>query len=625
MIKKIKDRKFWSLYEEEFLEPKTFSNKKTQEDIVREIYEEIKKGTKLIFVFGACGTGKSAIALNLARIFGRTSIVVPIKNLQKQYEEDYTEKKYVLKNNGEKLKIKMITGRENHPSIIKENCTCADPFLPDTIKITEKNRYQLIKFYRENPIIKNKIEPDIKKLKRISIAPSNPYWSPILPAIFNVSLPDAQKKKYLGLNQKEFIFYHRKKGCSYFDQYQAYIDADVIIFNSAKYKIETSIDRKPYTEIDIIDEADEFLDSFSLEEEINLSMLEHALKILRPETEEAKNALETIINLIFYEEKNKKVLGINENKIFKLNETNFEKIIKIILKNPELESEIMLDELNYANKLLEIVHEFKDLLDETYLTFKKKEDEIIVNIISVNLSKRFKEMLNKNKAMVMMSGTIHSEKVLKEIFGIENFKIIEAETFNQGTIDIIRTGKEFNCKYSNFLNKKSARENYLIALSNCIAKSIKPTLVHVTSFEDLPDEKEIKELHITNLISKENLRKMQNEDKNGKMVSLFKEGLNDVLFSTKCIRGIDFPGEICNSVIYTKYPNPNANSIFWRLLKETNPKYYWDFYKDKAQREFLQRLYRALRFKDDHVNVLSPDIRVLSEVRKIQERLAKIK
>jgi len=46
-------------------------------------------------------------------------------------------------------------------------------------------------------------------------------------------------------------------------------------------------------------------------------------------------------------------------------------------------------------------------------------------------------------------------------------------------------------------------------------------------------------------------------------------------------------------------------------LNQTKPQYYWEFYKDKAERELLQRIYRGLRFKEDSVFVLSPDERVL--------------
>ena len=44
---------------------------------------------------------------------------------------------------------------------------------------------------------------------------------------------------------------------------------------------------------------------------------------------------------------------------------------------------------------------------------------------------------------------------------------------------------------------------------------------------------------------------------------------------------------------------------------KTKPSQYWDFYKDKAQRELLQKVYRGLRFKEDKINLLSPDSRVL--------------
>ena len=89
------------------------------------------------------------------------------------------------------------------------------------------------------------------------------------------------------------------------------------------------------------------------------------------------------------------------------------------------------------------------------------------------------------------------------------------------------------------------------------------------------------------------------------------ENYLEILFSTKASRGIDFPGDECNSIIFTKYPNPNVQDTFWKILNRTNPNQYWSFYKDKARRELLQKIYRGLRFKEDEVEVLSPDLRVL--------------
>ncbi len=621
-INPILDESFWSLYSENTkFSPLKFSNGKTQEDVVKEVIDLIKAGNKIILIHGVCGTGKSAVALNIARILGKTSIVVPVKGLQRQYEEDYASKKYLIKKNGSRMKIAMITGRDNHDSIIEPGVSCASPFLPDTLKITEKNSEKIKEYYEQNPFIKNKELPELRKLKRIAIAPANPYWSPIRPADFELSmLKDAKKLRYRGLRGRDFIFYHRKPGCSYYDQYLAYIQADVIIFNSAKYKIEVALDRKPETEVDIIDEADEFLDNFSMQQDLNLTRLAASLRSISPDSPNAQEVIDEILNLIQLEEKNKQALGIDENKIFHVNETKVEKILKAFLKSTELAAEIMIDELNYANKALEVAENFKDFLDETYLTFRRYEKDIFVNLVSTNLSKRFQEIIEKSKALVLMSGTLHSEDILKKVFGLNDFKIVEAETQLPGAIEIHKTGKEFDCRYSNFNSKKNSRQDYLCALFACFEKAKKPVLIHVNAFEDLPSETEISAHHLHGLISREILRDMQLNDKTGAAISNFKKKLSSHLFTTKCSRGVDFPGDICNSIIFTKYPNPNINDTFWKLLQKTHPEYFWDFYKDKARREFLQRIYRALRFKDDHVYVLSPDLRVLDAVRELQKK-----
>ena len=617
----VKDSQYWSLYKNrERLEPLKFSNGKTQEDVVKEIVELIRKGNKIIFLYGMCGTGKSAVALNVARILGKTAIVVPVKALQRQYEEDYMERMYVLKPNGEELKIAMITGRENHDSIFKPGLSSADPLLPDTVQIVEKNIVLLRDYYEANPLIKYKDIFDINQLKRISIAPANPYWSPIIPAEYEIQLRDAKKKRYLGLRGRDFIFYHRKKGCSYYDQYQSYLDADVIIFNSAKYKIEVALDRKPETEVDIIDEADEFLDNFSNKVELNLTRLEKSLGYITTDNPNVLETLNKIREFIKLEEKRISAVGINEESVFQLNETNVEKILRIFFKNKNLEAEILMDENNYANKALEAAKDFEDFFEDTYLTYRKYEDNLYVSLVTTNLSQRLSEIIKKNKVFVFMSGTLHSDSVLRNVFGIKYYKVVEAETLSQGTIEIFKTGKEFDCSYRNFSTRNFSREDYLIALAGCVEKAKKPMLVHVNAFDDLPNENELKKFMINCLISREKLIDIQSNDKTGKLISNFKKKLSDILYSTKCSRGVDFPGDICKSVIYTKYPNPNVQGTFWKILQRTHPKYYWDFYKDKAQREFLQRLYRALRSKDDHVYILSPDSRVLDAVRELQLR-----
>ncbi len=604
--------------------PLKFSNGKTQEDVVNEIIDSIKHGNRVIFLHGACGTGKSAIALNVARKLGKSSIIVPVKALQKQYEDDYTEKKFLYKPDGKKMKIAVLTGRENHDSIVNPGISCADPDLPENIKITEKNYYKLSDYFKNNPFVSGQDVPDYKHIRRLSIAPANPYWSPIVPSSYDLNqLKDAKKIKYVGCDSREYTFYHRKSGCSYYDQYLAYKNADVIIFNGAKYKAELALGRKPETEIEIIDESDEFLDSLFQQEELNLTRLANNLNTIVPESQESRETIKSILDLISMEEQNKRALGIDENEIHNLDNSKIKKIFKLLAKDKELESEILVDDNNYANKALEIAHSLEERDDEVYLTYRKEEENLIIKLVSTNLSQKINELLDKSKVLLFMSGTLHSQSVIKNIFGMSNFKVIQAETLQQGAIEIQMTGKEKDCRYSNFTTNNHTRKEYLEALNIAVEKAKRPTLIHVNAFQDLPTDEEKVKYNLQQLTSQESLIELQRNDKTGKAIAVFKQGLNDKLFTTKCSRGIDFPGNMCNSVVFTKYPNPNISDTFWKILQKTHPDHFWDFYRDKAHREFLQRIYRAVRSKDDHVYILSPDIRVLQSVKKLQNESIK--
>jgi Rad3-related DNA helicase len=599
--------------------PLKFSNGKTQEDIVSEILESIKEGNRIIFLHGACGTGKSAIALNVARKLGKSSIIVPVKALQRQYEDDYAEKKFLYKSNGQKMKIAVLTGRENHDSIINQGISCADPDLPENIKITEKNYTKIKDYFTKNPFVSGQDMPDYKHIKRLSIAPANPYWSPIVPSSYDLNqLKDAKKIKYTGCDGREYTFYHRKTGCSYYDQYLAYKNADVIIFNGAKYKAELSLGRKPETEIEIIDESDEFLDGLFQQEDLNLTRLANSLTTMVPDSMDARDTIKEILTIISIEEQNKRALGIDEGEVHNLDNTKIKKIFKLISKDKELESEILVDENSYANRALEIARGLEEMSEEVYLTYRKEEESLYIKLVSTNLSQKISELLSKSKVLLFMSGTLHSQSVIKNIFGIDHFKIVEAETLQQGAIEIEMTGKERDCRYSNFKQGDHSRQDYLEALNKAVEKAKRPTLIHVNAFQDLPTDEEKVKYKLTQLTSQETLIEQQREDKTGRSIAVFKQGLNDKLFTTKCSRGIDFPGSMCNSVVFTKYPNPNISDTFWKILQKTHPDHFWDFYRDKAHREFLQRIYRAVRSKNDHVYILSPDIRVLQSVRKLQ-------
>ena len=635
----------WNLYQNnKFLEPLKFSNGKSQEDVVQEVLDSVKQGHKIIFIRGICGTGKSAIALNIANKLGKTSVVVPGKNLQAQYKKDYENDKFLKKENNEKLKISVITGRNNHkckfleenknaiPVIKQEinsklhdifagkrkeinetigNDISADNYnIPCKIEIKEKNLKKIQQYIKQNNKVNVKNFSSIQDVKRFSFAGVCPYWCPVLPEKYDFNFKDAKKKKYMGINGN-FIFYERKKGCGFYEQFNYYINSDVIVFNSLKYKLESAIGRKPLTEVEIIDECDEFLDSFANQRNLNIERLQNSLIQLAMKGKIAEEFIKESIEIIKQIKKTPRIINaVGSKEIIPLKKTGIYDLLKVFLGSQELLHEI--DEESYVFNSWEIAKVFEDFLNETYVVFDKKENNLIANIVTTNLAKKFKEMVDKNKLIVLMSGTIHSENVLNGIFGLDNFKIIEAETENQGRIEVQRTNLEMDCKYSNFSSGKFKKKDYLKALDRCVKISKKPVLIHVNAFNDLPSEEEINEFDLNNLISKEKLKDIQNKDKTGKLIEDFKKGKTQVFFSTRSGRGIDFPGEECNSIVFTKYPNPNVQDAFWKILMKTNPKQYWDFYKDKARRELWQKVYRGLRFKEDHVFVLSPDLRVLN-------------
>ncbi len=625
----------WSLYQDnQLLEPLTFTNGKSQADVVNDVIKATEEGYKIIFIKGVCGTGKSAIALNLAKHFGKTSIVVPIKSLQEQYIKDYTDKKYVLKDD-RKLKISSILGRKNFeckflnekPSqrVIREkNSKLSDifagvkpthesdesadnKFLPCKIEIKDKNSTVIRDYIKQNPDIKNSNFSSIHEVKRMSIAPVCPYWSPILPQEYDIKkFRDAKKLNYTGLNNIGFTIFQRKPGCKYYEQYHAYSEADVIIFNSLKYKLETLMNRKPQTELEIIDECDEFLDSFANQERINLNRLAFALNTIFPNSEETKkilNELTDITNALRrkYQE---------SNEILDIKNTLVEDLLRTLIANTDFLEDTETDESNYLYHVNEVAIMFQDFLNETYFSIEKMENDLSISLITTNLEKRFKELVDKNKFIVMMSGTIHSDSVLKNIYGLENFKVIDAEINTQGELNKLKNGYELDCKYSNFQSGKISREDFLRTFSKTVESAKPPTLVHLTSFQDLPTEYE---KHTFNLVlpTQQDVMSEQNRDPTGSRIQDFKDKKFPVLYTTRCNRGIDFPGDTCNSIIISRFPYPNISSLFWKILKRTNPEHFMSFYMDKANRELTQKIYRGLRSKNDKVYLLSPDIRVL--------------
>ena len=96
----------------------------------------------------------------------------------------------------------------------------------------------LIKLYlKDNPHVEEKNFDDIDDIRRLSVAPACPHWSPVISKDWfgKYNLPDAKEYTYKGLLDKTFTYFEREHGCPYYQQFKNYIYGDVLIFNSKKY------------------------------------------------------------------------------------------------------------------------------------------------------------------------------------------------------------------------------------------------------------------------------------------------------------------------------------------------------------------------------------------------------
>ena len=84
--------------------------RKYQKETIEKIFEHYQN-KKFVILEAPTGSGKSAIAMTVARIFGRSHILTIQKILQDQYKRDFPE-------------IFVMKGRSNYQCLLREGATC---------------------------------------------------------------------------------------------------------------------------------------------------------------------------------------------------------------------------------------------------------------------------------------------------------------------------------------------------------------------------------------------------------------------------------------------------------------------------------------------------------------------
>jgi hypothetical protein len=528
----------------DLVQPLSFSNGKTQKDIVGEIMDNFSNGSDIIFFGANVGSGKSAIALNLIDQYGKKGIIAcPTKVLQDQYENSYTKKLHIGN-----LNIKVIKGRSNFLCHFA-NCKASNSHLP-CIRRLKNNE------------------------TRWKVASKCPNWNPVLPTYIYEKIKkgllfEEETYDYEAVDGK-YTYVKRGDGCDYYNQYESYLDDAAIIMNSQKWIIETLYGRKPKVEIEIIDEADLFLDNLSFNCQVTHGILDY---IELAEKRKFK--------------KIKELHGMLNEK--DLDWYRFLKIFENILMSCISEyAQSYLFKISLMRKCGEDINVDYSLVDQV-VNFSITKPDKIFNILKEKSASK----------LLLMSATPQEKSVFESIFKIP-VNMIQGETQFPGILKIIETGKELNINHYNWQNL-NFREEYWEILNYMINIAEKPLLVNVFSYKYLPDYKK------DNIPSVNDIKKSQ--DKN---IKDFLTGKIDVLFSTKFDRGISLDNSLCRSIIMTKLPIPDLLDNELVLLK----KYYGDFIytryiNDMILREVLQNTGRILRNRNDYASFYTVDRQLL--------------
>ncbi len=524
------------------LEPRRYSSGKTQVDIIEEIIGAFQK-SDIVFLKATVGSGKSAVGLRSILEFGRGVVSVPTKVLSDQYAASYEGDKYFLKEDGSKAKIGILKGRRNFRCPLQaekgREVSCDNSVLPCKRPVDWKHGEHRIDALRECP-----------------------HWGFIFPKGVADSIKGARRVPYEAVKGR--YAWCMKGECPYWKQFQAYVAADAIVMNSAKWAAELNVGRLPKVPITVIDEADYWLDSLA----VKVSVTERTIGWLQ---EQVRRSIES---------------GEPED------DTELENMMGLF---NDLWSEAIAGRGDPL-KLVEFLVELLDEIDETSGDLYWKLGAVLEhrghaewNIWEKGITYFvpdpkivFQGILDKvGGKWLLMSATVQSKEVLKSVFGIEPI-FVDGETRFPGKLVPRRLGPEEVINYRKWADDKFKRK-YWSTLREIMQKAKRPCFAPVHAHAYLPSSLREKVRESSDVYNQDG-----------------------IMFTTKMDRGADLKG--IGSIILLKFPYPDREDPLLKgMERRLGPEAFRRYYLDIAGREFVQQIGRVLRSEKDVAEFWSPD------------------
>jgi len=435
--------------------------------------------------------------------------------------------------------------------------------------------------------------------------------------------------------------------CEYYKQFYSYVDADIIVMNSAKWQLETRIGRKPLTDVEVYDEGDYFLDSQASEIEFLRSAIDRivppdnkmqrmktraleifdlSLKDIKAKTEQQRKVSDDRINII-------------DAKAYKGLFTAMTETLSELIKSIE-------DDERIEEKITDIstIIRHIDKASISYREGKREESKILKIYIPYpdNILKELFDLSSKN--IIITSGTMHSSYVLSGLFGInaDNYivEFLQGRKENPGKLTMAKPKDGLvRVTYSQWENSPQFREWYNKTL-NYILDQLKinidkrtgkpgegkvivltPAKKYADPIKNRPDvhvdfskstEEDDMSIKINTTLSDymnktvEDVRKIKDDDINidGDVLRTNKQ----IIVSTRMIRGADLRDDKCRAIVMTKWPYPDISAGYNQALKKRfGDAIFGKIMSDKAEREAIQYVSRGLRHDLDWMIFGSPD------------------
>jgi Rad3-related DNA helicase len=606
------ERAFWGLETArgEKLSPRAYSHGGSQLDAVADIIRAFDEGASDVFFHANLGSGKSLIALHVIANMGRGIVVVPTKNLQDQYAEDY-EGKYVIRDARKKrmLRIRVMKGRKSfHCAFHGKDAASPDLVCTKELPSSTPRWKAAMKCPDWSPVYKGE---NAQKLADATFLHegAEAEWA------FQQEL--AEKGRPYEAVFHEFVYVARGNPCPYFAQYAAYSEADAIVMNQAKWEAETSLARKPRLDVEVFDEADHFLDSLGSTVEIGAHEIDTLLR-----------------RFVSLSKKGRLDPDARPSARDKAVVAELQEARKRLADKTQLgECEPPVETMQAVAKVYESMEgdeparragQLRDALEHPdALVCTKKEDRYLVAVGEPQVILR--SLLAKSgPKRLWMSATLQDAAILRDVYGFRNPVIVQGETAYQGQLHLCvpedPAAAPVPVRWEAWYGPQGQplREGFDRALSFIQKHAKGPTayVVHGKGYLESIAEWSAAARKVVKLLEKER--------ESDETLRRFLAGETDEIASTRMNRGVDLKGDLCRDLVLIKLPLPDISDPKLQAIKKKFAQKYgdeigegafWRYARDCARRTLLQQVGRGMRAPDDWVRVWTTDQAVLDFLR----------